>query len=265
MKTSKLSRSRPKKHLGQHFLVNPGIQQKIIESCHLSSEDVVLEVGPGEGVLTQFIVPQVKKLVAVEKDKQLIDHLSKRFRDNVEFIHEDILEFPFDKLKYPVKLIGNLPYYISTPIIEKIIEYRHVFKDVFIMVQKEYAQRMVAKPNSKDYGSLSCFVQLFSEPKILFKISPGSFRPPPKVESCFVYLKMSPCARFPLEDPDFLEKIIRTAFQQRRKTLENSLETVVLKKDWEGFDVPFRSFGKLRAENLSLEDFIGLSQQVKKV
>jgi 16S rRNA (adenine1518-N6/adenine1519-N6)-dimethyltransferase len=255
----------PKKYLGQHFLVNVGIQQKIIDSCQFLPTDIVLEVGPGEGVLTKYIIPKVKEVFAIEKDKSLAQSLSREYQDtNLVVIHDDILKFSLDKFVFPVKLVGNLPYYISTPIIEKIIEHRDIFNDVYIMVQREYAQRMVAKPNNKDYGSLSLFVQLFCEPRILFKISPGSFRPAPKVESCFIHLKMFKEPRFVVKDRQLLQDMIRGAFQQRRKTIENSLNPWIPKESWESFDKPLKALSKLRAENLSLQDYVRLTEKMTK-
>ncbi len=253
----------PKKSFGQNFLINTGVQKKIIESCQLTLSDSVLEIGPGKGALTNSLSNSVSKVVAVEKDKKLAEHLRQHFHgSNVEIICEDILKFDLKKLPSPTKVIGNLPYNIATPIIEKVILNRHLFKEMYVMVQLEHGKRLVAGPKTKDYGSLSCFVQFYAEPKILFKISPGSFSPAPKVQSCFMSLKLLDRPRFDVEDEELLFKMIRLGFRQRRKTLVNALKDFCdgdIKKILEGINIS----DKARAEELSLKNFVDLASAIK--
>ena len=177
----------PKKHLGQNFLVDPNIKNKIIAACRLQKDDIVLEIGPGPGALTRIIAAQVKTLYAVETDARFCEDL-KRDPDleAVKVIHGDILKYDLKSLPPGTKVIGNLPYYISSPIIERLIGHRSIFPQCFLTVQWEFGRRLTAQPHTKDYGSLSCFAQYYGDVKILFKIPPAAFRPAPRVVSCFV-------------------------------------------------------------------------------
>ncbi len=254
----------PKKSLGQNFLVNPNIVQRIITSCDLKPTDIVLEIGPGKGALTHGLSQQVKSIVAIEKDQLLADQLKKDFANtNVHIVHADILNHPFQKLPGSIKVIGNLPYNVVTPIIEKILDHRKKFCTFYLTVQLEYGQRLAAQPNSKSYGSFSCFVQYYADPKILFKISNSAFRPIPKVQSCFLRLNLLKKPKFKASNEDFLFKVIRACFGQRRKTIQNSLSGVMTDRKkipclLEALNID----PKLRAENLSLEDYVRICNLV---
>jgi len=245
----------PKKHLGQHFLTDIRIQQKIIHACALKPEDVVVEIGPGQGVLTRLIAPLVKRLICVEADRDLIGPLK---NDAIEVVHADFLKWDMGNLPPGSKVIGNIPYYISTPIIEKLITDRTRFSEAFLTVQYEFGQRLTAKAGGKDYGSLSCFAQYFAEIKMLFKIKNTCFKPAPKVDSCFLRMMMRPHGQKLASNEDLLFKLIQTAFQQRRKNIINSLKGMTGK---EKLEAGLKNLGispNARAENLTLSNYIDL-------
>jgi 16S rRNA (adenine1518-N6/adenine1519-N6)-dimethyltransferase len=249
---------RPKKYLGQHFLTDVRIQQKIIQACELNNDDMVVEIGPGQGVLTRLIAPVVKRLICVETDRDLIGPLRLSLPSSVETIHADFLKWDMGQLHPGPKVIGNIPYYISTPIIEKLIQDRAQFSAAFLTVQLEFGQRLTAKPGGKDYGSLSCFAQYYADIKMLFKIKNTCFKPAPKVDSCFLRLMMRPHPQERASDEEFLFKLIQTAFQQRRKNIVNSLKSLVgqekLEESLKGLGISSNA----RAENLTLSNYIAL-------
>ncbi|MBF0384691.1 MAG: ribosomal RNA small subunit methyltransferase A [Candidatus Omnitrophica bacterium] len=255
---------RAKKHLGQNFLINKHIIDRIITSCELKPSETILEIGPGLGALTKELSLRAQKVIAVEKDRGLSQRLKEQFiGKNVETIEEDILKFSFSRLPPQTRIIANLPYYITTPIIEKIISERDNIRDCFLTVQLEVGERITAPPGSKEYGSLTLFVNYFTSPKMLFKITNTAFSPVPKVQSCFIYLDMKKSKEGMVEDEDFLFKIIHSAFQQRRKTILNSLSSLIEKKDLQKILSTAGIRENLRAENLSMEDFINLYGQIK--
>lgn len=265
MKSPSHDHLKPKKSLGQHFLTDKNIIHKIIDICHLSESDQILEIGSGKGALTKLIAPKVKQLTAVEKDKDLAKYLSEEFLTSahVQIIQDDILKFPFETITSNTKLVGNLPYNISTPIIEKILNHKEKFSFIFIMVQLEYGQRLIANPNTKEYSSFTLFVNYHADVKMLFKIKNGAFYPPPKVESCFLQLiPRMPCLG--ATDEKCLFQIIRTAFQQRRKTIQNSLSCLTSKKHITFVLEELKLSEKLRAENLLLEDYVRIAQKLSK-
>ncbi|MBF0503721.1 MAG: ribosomal RNA small subunit methyltransferase A [Candidatus Omnitrophica bacterium] len=248
----------PKKELGQNFLIDTRIQQKIIEACELDREDVVVEIGPGQGVLTKLMTPRVKKLICVETDRDLIQPLRINLPSCVEIIHADFLKWDMSPLADGIKVIGNIPYYISTPIIEKLIEHKTKIATAFLTVQLEFGERLAARAGGKDYGSLSCFAQYSSDIKMLFKIKNTCFRPVPQVNSCFMRLMMRPWPQTPARDDEFLFKFIQTAFQQRRKTIVNALKGLVDREQLEDvlkiLGIPLNA----RPENLTLSNYINL-------
>jgi len=253
----------PKKRLGQNFLVNRSVQERIVQACELHSDEVVLEIGPGQGALTKLIAPKVKELIAVEKDRQLIDYLRRIIKeDNVKIIHADILEFPLEKIIPPTKMIGNLPYNIATPILERMIHCRRSIPALYITVQKEYAKRLAAGPGSKDYGSLSCFIQYYADVKVLFDIARGVFRPVPKVRSSFVRCLFHKTPAVVATDENFLFALIRKAFQQRRKTLENALSALIAKELFREIAGTVGIDPKARAEEIPLNKFVGLANEL---
>jgi 16S rRNA (adenine1518-N6/adenine1519-N6)-dimethyltransferase len=250
-----------KKHLGQNFLHDIRIQQKIVQACDLKPEDVVVEIGPGQGVLTRLIAPHVKRLICVEMDRDLIEPL-RMSSTSIEIIHADFLKWGMGHLPDGVKIIGNIPYYISTPIIEKLIADRTRISAIFLTVQLEFGQRLSAKAGGKNYGSLSCFAQYYADIKMLFKIKNTCFKPVPKVDSCFLRMMIRPQPQGAGTHEDFLFKLIQTAFQQRRKNIINSLKGLVGKEKLEEALIKLNINLNARAENLTLSNYINLCNRL---
>ena len=253
----------PRKQLGQNFLIDPNIKYKIVTACELNPGDVVLEIGAGWGALTKEIASKVKQVIAIETDKKLYQALGKTLQDSsVKLIHADFLKFSLTELPRGVKVIGNLPYYITSPILEKILNHRQYFDSVYITVQKEVGVRMVAAVNTKAYSAFSCFIQYYTQPKMLFKIRNTSFKPVPKVDSCFMSLKIK--QNLPLSDAKEkkLFEIIRHAFGQRRKTIMNTLSPLSGKERL-GYILRHLNIDpQKRAENLSLADYLELAKTI---
>ncbi len=253
---------RPKKELGQHFLIDTRIREKIVQACHFRPDDVVIEIGPGQGALTKLIVPQVKRWIGIEKDRDLISPLQSSLPPHAVLIHADFLQWDLASLKgagksgNPVKVIGNIPYNISTPIIEKLIEHRHNIAQAYLTVQLEFGQRLAAQPGGKDYGSLTCFTQYYADIRMLFKIKNTCFKPAPKVDSCFIALAMRQSREEGAKDEAFLFQLIQTAFQQRRKTILNALKSLVGKDQLEETLLILGIKPSVRPETLTLSNYI---------
>ncbi len=250
--------TKPKKSLGQNFLIDQNIQNKIIDTCNFSEDDVVLEIGPGTGKITNLIKDKVKKLYLVELDNRLIPQLKELIKNNanVELFHQDILEFDLNKLpEKKIKVFGNIPYYISSPIIEHVFNYKEKVETIFLTVQKEFGQRVVAQANTEHYGSFSCFVQYYSEPNSHFLIKRNSFYPAPKVDSVFLELKIRNKPAVSVKNEELLFKLIRGSFQQRRKTIENSLKRLFPYVNAVELLTKLQINSKDRPENISLEQF----------
>jgi 16S rRNA (adenine1518-N6/adenine1519-N6)-dimethyltransferase len=227
-----------------------------------------LEIGAGTGVMTGLIASNTSKVYSLEIDRTLYPLLAKNLKayTNIRIINQDILKFDLDKLRdtasLKIKVFGNIPYYITTPIIEHLFKFRHKIEIIFLTVQKEFGQRIVALPGSKDYGSFSCFVQYYTEPKILFTIKKNSFYPAPKVDSCFLRLKIRLQPAVIVKDEEMLFKIIRKGFGQRRKTLKNSLKDIVPQETLKEFFRKYKVNPKIRPEDLTLRDFANLANAV---
>jgi 16S rRNA (adenine1518-N6/adenine1519-N6)-dimethyltransferase len=253
------TRHRPVKSLGQNFLVDGRVQQKIVDACFLKPEDTVIEIGPGQAAITSRILPLVKKLIVVEKDKQLASLLEEKFQGStMEVVTGDFLKWEMTNLPKNSVIVGNIPYYISTPIIERIIDHKEQIRCAFLTVQWEFGQRLAAKAGSKDYGSLSCFVQYFADVKVLFKISPGSFDPRPKVDSCLISLTFKSQPEVAAKNEQQLFKMIQTAFMQRRKTIVNALGKFAKEADLLASLEKLGINPKARPENLTLLNYIKL-------
>jgi len=259
-------RIKPKKSLGQNFLIDGNIRRKIISACAFSSQDIVLEIGSGRGELTRLVAEKVKKIFALEIDSRLIELLKNNLSGckNSEVIHGDFLKFDLEgflhKTKTKIKILGNIPYYITTPIIERCLEQKNKIEDIFITVQKEFAERVIAVPGSKKFGSLSCFIQYYTLPEILFTIKKNSFFPVPKVDSSFLRLSILEAPSVTVEDEERFFKIIRAAFNKRRKTLKNSLKGTVPEEKLKQFFKEFKIDPLIRPECLSLQHFAALSK-----
>lgn len=255
---------KPKKKLGQNFLTDKNILRKLVASYGLSGSERVLEIGAGYGELTRLIAPHVRDLYALEIDRGLAGILKDNTsgQRNIKVINRDILKFDprvyFKGTKGKIKVIGNIPYYITTPIIETIIGCRDKISSAFITVQKEFAERITAAKGGKEYGSFSCFVQYYTEPKVLFAIKKNSFFPPPKVDSCLLRLKMREAPAVKVKDEKVFFKIIRAAFNQRRKTLRRSLRGILPAQKLNAFLSASPAGPDARPEELSLSDFARL-------
>jgi 16S rRNA (adenine1518-N6/adenine1519-N6)-dimethyltransferase len=250
-----------KKHLGQNFLFDPSILGNIVRAADLSGGDTVIEIGPGPGRLTRILAERVKKLIAIELDPDLYERLKGDFiaYSNVEIIHGDALKFAFETVN-EFKVVANIPYYITTPIIFRLIDAREHVKSMTLTIQKEVAERIAAAPGGKDYGVLSIMVQYFADPELKFIIPREAFRPAPKVDSAVVHMKILSNPRVQVRDEKIFFRVIKTAFSQRRKTLSNSLKGV--RGDIKGVLTGSGIDPQRRPETLSIEEFARLSDSL---
>ena len=259
---------RADKKLGQNFLIDHSVVQRIVEAAELSDKDTVLEVGPGIGTLTQGLAESKAEVVAVELDKRLLPVLATTLEgyDNVRIVNGDILKVDImaEVGQKEFKCCANLPYYITTPIIFALIEKRLPMERLVAMVQKEVAERMAAKPGGKEYGALSVAIQYYTVPEIAFIVPPESFIPAPSVDSAVIVCKRREKPAVAVEDEELFFKVVKAAFSLRRKMLNNSLKNMGIDSaqcaawlERAGID------GKRRAETLSLEEFAALANTFK--
>lgn len=262
------------KKFGQNFLIDTHVLDKIIRSAEITSEDMVLEIGPGIGTMTQYLAQAAGKVVAVEIDKALIPILEDTLDgfENVTVLNEDILKVDIAALAErenggrPIKVVANLPYYITTPIIMGLFENHVPVKSITVMVQKEVADRMQVGPGTKDYGALSLAVQYYAKPYIVANVPPNCFMPRPKVGSAVIRLETYENPPVQVENERLMFQIIRASFNQRRKTLANGLKnSPELDFTKEQIETAIESLGKgasVRGEALTLEEFAALSNQL---
>ena len=259
------------KKFGQNFLIDTHVLEKIISSAGVTKEDCVLEIGPGIGTMTQYLAENARQVVAVEIDKNLIPILGETLAgyDNVTVINEDILKVDIKEIaeKYndgrPIKVVANLPYYITTPIIMGLFESGVPIDNITVMVQKEVADRMQEGPGSKDYGALSLAVQYYAEPEIVANVPPNCFIPRPNVGSAVIRLTRHKEMPVKVNDAEHMFRIIRASFNQRRKTLQNGLNnSSEIPYSKEKILAAIERMGlpaTVRGEALSLEQFAQLS------
>lgn len=259
------------KKFGQNFLIDTHVLERIIKEAEITKDDMVLEIGPGIGTMTQYLCENARKVVAVEIDNNLIPILKETLGsyDNVCVINEDILKVDINKLVLeenegkPIKVVANLPYYITTPIIMGLFEKKVNVDSITVMVQKEVALRMQAGPGTKDYGALSLAVQYYSEPDIVANVPPNCFMPRPNVSSAVIRMKLHKQPKVIIENESLLFKIIRASFSQRRKTLVNSINnSSELSISKEHVAAALNEMGlseNIRGEALTLEQFGELS------
>ena len=259
------------KKFGQNFLINTSILEEIIDAAEITKEDFVLEIGPGIGTMTQYLFEAAREVVAVEIDTNLIPILGDTLSayDNVEVMNADILKVDIAKLAdernggKPIKVVANLPYYITTPIIMGLFESHVPIDSITIMVQKEVADRMQEGPGSKEYGALSLAVQYYAKPEIVVNVPPSCFMPQPKVGSAVIRLTRHENPPVDVDNEKLMFQVIRASFNQRRKTLANGLNNFgsfslgkeEIQKSIEELGVPVN----IRGEALSLEQFAKLS------
>lgn len=250
----------PKRYLGQNFLFDPSILKRIIQVAQLDREDLIVEIGPGPGRLTRMLAEKVKKVIAIELDKKLYEKLKAELAgySNVELIHGNALEYSYENLP-EFKVVANIPYYITTPIIFRLLDTKENVKSMTLTVQKEVAERIVATPGGKDYGVLSIMVQYYAKPNLKFIIPKETFRPVPKVDSAVIHIKILEKPSVYVVDKELFSRIVKTAFSQRRKMISNSLKSIRQDvKEWlseAGID-PDR-----RPETLSIEEFAKLANK----
>lgn len=259
------------KKFGQNFLIDTHVLDKIIQSANITEDDMVLEIGPGIGTMTQYLVQAAGKVIAVEIDKNLIPILEDTLSgyDNVRVINEDVLKLDLKKIVdeenngKPVKVVANLPYYITTPIIMGLFENEVPVESITVMVQKEVADRMQTGPGNKDYGALSLAVQYYADPYIVANVPPNCFMPRPKVGSAVIRLTCHQEKPVQVQDEKLMFNIIRASFNQRRKTLANGLKNAAtLDFTKEEVEAAIDALGKgasVRGETLTLEEFARLS------
>jgi len=217
---------RAKKSLGQNFLSDPNYLKKIVDAARVGPEDQVLEIGPGLGHLTRVLASRARKVLALELDERLIPLLRKEFSMilNVEIVQADAIDYPYEALQDRWKVVANLPYYISTPIIQKLVACRDKFTTLTLMLQQEVAERVASLPGGKEYGYLSVLVQLYAEPRIEFMVPPSAFSPKPEVNSAVITLTIRDRPAVAVSDEIFFVRVVKAAFSQRRKTLRNALK-----------------------------------------
>ena len=252
---------RAKKHLGQHFLKDESIAEKIADSLSLQGYDEVLEIGPGMGVLTKYLLKKDINLSVVELDRESVGYLTEHFPElKGKILYGDFLKMKLDEVfeGKSTAIIGNFPYNISSQILFKSIEYRQLIPEFCGMFQKEVAKRITQGPGSKTYGILSVITQAFYEAEYLFTVPPSVFDPPPKVDSGVLRLVRKNDFKLPV-DPKFFFRVVKTAFNQRRKTLRNSLKSMGI-SDKLNEDAIFAR----RPEQLSVEEFIRLTDMLAK-
>jgi len=245
----------PKKHLGQHFLTDPSIAQRIVEALDDCNGDTVIEIGPGKGMLTQFLVDKKIDLVPVEIDKESVEYLQLRWPDlKGKIIEGDILKLHWDDItRGQIHIIGNFPYNISSQIFFRVLENRGKVQQVVCMLQKEVAKRLVSPPGNRDYGILSVLLQAYYDIEYLFSVRPGSFFPPPRVQSGVIRLTRNNIRELDCDERLFFATV-KQSFNQRRKTIRNSLKSKLLNLDRD------HALLSRRPEQLGVSEFIELTR-----
>ena len=250
-----MSKVRAKKHLGQHFLKDLGIARDIAHSLSLNNYSKLLEVGPGMGVLTQFLIPLDTETFVIEIDKESVSYLKKHYPElDNHLIEGNFLKLPLQEIfKEPIAIIGNFPYNISSQILFKAIDHKDLIPEIVGMFQKEVAERVVSPPGSKKYGVISVLLQCYYDVEYLFTVDETVFDPPPKVKSAVIRLRRNDRNKLDCDEEKFIQ-VVKTAFSQRRKTLRNALKSLNLVDENSA-----SQYLSLRAEQLSVENFMNLT------
>jgi len=256
-----MTRLKTKKRLGQHFLFNTNILQRIVSAADVCPDDTIVEIGPGLGTLTRQLAARASRVIAIEIDRELVRQVEKTFSStpNVEILHDDALKFDFGRVGSAFKVVSNIPYSITTPLVFRLLEFKPMVLSMTLLVQKEVAERMAARPGGKDYGVLSIAIQTRTCPKIVFNVPKSAFRPVPKVDSSLVTFTIPATPHYLIKDYEFFMKVVRTAFLHRRKTLLNCLRSFPNVKEilaQEKIDPVSRP------EQLNIENFIRLSSRL---
>lgn len=264
-----MTKHKHKKKFGQNFLEDKNYVERIIDVSDIKEDDVILEIGPGDGAMTKKLLEKAKKVICVELDRDLEKILRDQFDDNEKFnlIMKDVLKLDFKtEIGEKVKVVANIPYYITSPIINKLIENREYVDEIFIMVQKEVGERIVSPPDSKDYGILTIAVNFYADSTLLFVIPKEAFDPPPNVDSAFLSIKMRKNNRYEeLITEEELFKYVKAAFASRRKNIVNNISSLGFEKG--ALKELFEQNGiepNKRAENFSIDEFIEMISLLKK-
>jgi 16S rRNA (adenine1518-N6/adenine1519-N6)-dimethyltransferase len=257
-----MGRHRARKRFGQHFLTDPAVIDAILNAVHATADDVVVEIGPGQGAITDTLARQAGHLHAIELDRDLAARLRSRYADNPKVtVHEaDALQFDFGAFDERIRVVGNLPYNISTPLLFHLLNFRDRIVDMHFMLQKEVVDRMAAGPGSKAYGRLGIMLGCYLNVESLFDVPPEAFDPPPEVNSAVVRLDPLPPGTFEIDNEAALSALVAKAFMQRRKTLRNSLRDVVSADDFEAVGVD----PSLRPEQIPIEDYVRLGNYLER-
>ncbi|MDE2890008.1 MAG: 16S rRNA (adenine(1518)-N(6)/adenine(1519)-N(6))-dimethyltransferase RsmA [Gemmatimonadota bacterium] len=262
--------TKPKKGLAQHFLTDVGVVRRIVRAAGVHADDLVVEIGPGRGALTGRLLARADRVIGIERDEALCDFLGSRFGPGLHLRNQDVLTVDFSDLIRGegfdrAILVGNLPYYITGAVIQRILEARRRFKRAVLTVQREVARRIVAAPGNRDYGVLSIAVQLHSDPKTLFDLAPDVFHPAPGVFSSVIRLDFHRETRYRIQDERFFFRVVRAAFGQRRKMLKNALlgmahgRMEILQRVGAMAEIDFR----LRPEAVSIPEYERISRALK--
>jgi len=253
---------KPRKRFGQHFLHDPRVIARIVAAIDPRPDDVLVEIGPGLGALTAPLLERVAQLHVVEIDRELAERLRAAYPAERLVVHTgDALEFDFAALPAPLRVVGNLPYNISTPLLFRIAAFAPRLRDLHFMLQREVVDRMVAAPSTPDYGRLSVMLQYRFEMAKLLDVGSGAFRPPPRVDSAIVRLVPRPAAALGASDAEALARVVSTAFTKRRKTLRNALSGVIDEADLHSLGIDSR----LRPENLGVEEYVRIANAISRV
>lgn len=255
------------KRYGQNFLINGDIVNEIIEKSEINENDIVIEIGPGLGTLTKAIAAVAKKVIAIELDENMVKILKERpLGNNIQIVHDDILKVDLKSMikeNESVKVVANLPYYITTPIIMTLLENKYNLESITVMVQKEVGRRICSDPGSKEYGAITVSVKYYSDAKIIIDVPKDNFLPAPEVDSCVIKLDIRKVPIVDLKDEKMFFEIIKNGFCQRRKTILNSLTSNGITKDKLKDILDKLSISeKLRAEDLSIYDFANISNMI---
>jgi len=253
---------RPRKSWGQHFLIDLNIQRKILDAARIASGERVVEIGPGRGILTKGLLDRGAEVLAIEIDPLLIGLLREEIPSTrLNLIQGDALHYPFDRIPSPYKVVANLPYYLSTPLLFRLLEARRGISRMVLMLQKEVAERLAAPVGGKNYGVLSVMVQLYADVRIAFHVSKGCFRPRPEVDSAVIVLNPLPSPRALLRDEALFTRVVRGAFGHRRKRLINALTDAGFERAQ--VEAALRRIGldpARRGETLSLNEFAAIAE-----
>ena len=263
------------KRLGQNFLIDENVVNNIISSAEISNEDLVIEIGPGLGTLTSRLLEKAGKVICIELDPKMVRIIENRFKlyKNLEIINEDVLKIDLSKIIFAnkvenikkVKVVANLPYYITTPIIMKLLEERLDIESITVMIQKEVAERLATKPGEKETGSITYTVWYYTNPKIVLEVPNYSFLPEPEVTSSVIKFNILKEPRIKVKDEKMFFKVIKVAFMQKRKTLVNALVNGKIFKNRQQAETALESLGidvKIRGEKLTLEEYQKLADYI---